>query len=83
MTQNIWELKDRSAHMQRRRAQTTALYLDLKPNDIVLDLGCTERFVTSFLARASFVVGIDVSMDSLPIQSPWNKMKLPLIQKGG
>jgi len=67
LNQNIWELKGRLAHRQKRRAQTTALHLDLKPNDIVLDLGCAEGYVTSFLAPTSFVVGIDISIDSLLI----------------
>jgi len=65
LNQNIWELKGRLAHRQKRRAQTTALHLDLKPNDIVLDLGCAGGYVTRFLARASFIVGIDISIDSL------------------
>jgi len=59
LNQNIWELKGRSLHGQRRRAEVTLMLLNLKFNDIVLDVGCGEGFATSFLANsARFVVGL-------------------------
>jgi len=42
------------------------MLLNLKFNDIVLDVGCGEGFATSFLANsAGFVVGLDLSIGKL------------------
>jgi len=64
--QNIWEIRDkRLSHRQRRRAQTTALLLELKPHDILLDVGCGESFVASYLTDCGFIVGVDLNLDAL------------------
>ena len=65
--QNIWALCRSERHRQERRAQTTAFYLDPGARDIVLDVGCSEGFVSSYLLEANFVVGVDTSIESLLI----------------
>lgn len=65
--QNIWELSGRAKHRQERRAQVTAFYLRPKESDIILDVGCSEGFITSHLLKASLVVGLDLSENSLKI----------------
>lgn len=53
---------------QRRRAEAVLMLLNLKSGDTVLDVGCGDGFMTSFLAKfASFVVGIDFSRGELKI----------------
>jgi ubiquinone/menaquinone biosynthesis C-methylase UbiE len=65
--QNIWELSGRARHRQERRAQITAFYLQPKEGDVILDVGCGEGFVTSHLLKASLVVGLELSENSLKI----------------
>lgn len=67
MNQNIWKLKGPSIHRQRRRAQATAFYLVITPEDFILDVGCGEGFVTSHFLKAGYVVGVDTSINSLLI----------------
>ena len=63
--QNIWALKGSAKNRQVRRAQTIVSYLDIKPEDYLLDVGCGEGFVISHLRTSNFSVGIDISKTSL------------------
>ena len=67
MIQNAWELSGSSLYQQERRAQAIVFYLNVKKCDLVLDIGCAEGFITSYLSDASFVVGLDRSRGSLLI----------------
>ena len=67
MNQNIWKLKGRLIHRQKRRAQATAFYLGITPEDFILDVGCGEGFVISHFLKAGYVVGVDTSISSLLI----------------
>jgi len=63
--QNIWGLDDGSMRRQKRRAQTVAFYLDSVSEDLILDLGCGEGFVTSHILNGGLIVGLDLSRISL------------------
>lgn len=63
--QNIWSLKKNELHRQQRRAQTTVSYLNITENDFILDIGCSEGFISSHLLKSKLVVGIDVLKASL------------------
>jgi ubiquinone/menaquinone biosynthesis C-methylase UbiE len=63
--QNIWKLNERERYKQERRARVIASFLSPTPADVVLDIGCAEGFTTSHLLKAGFVVGLDVSKNSL------------------
>jgi len=63
--QNIWALDRSAIHRQVRRAQAVVFYLDITPEDYVLDVGCGEGFIASHLLKAGFMVGIDISKSSL------------------
>lgn len=63
--QNIWSLKKNELHRQQRRAQATVAFLDIAPSDCILDVGCSEGFITSHLLKSRLVVGIDISKVSL------------------
>jgi ubiquinone/menaquinone biosynthesis C-methylase UbiE len=63
--QNIWRLEESSMRRQKRRAQTVAFYLDSMSEDLILDLGCGEGFVTSHILNGCLVVGLDFSRVSL------------------
>jgi ubiquinone/menaquinone biosynthesis C-methylase UbiE len=65
--QNIWELSGRARHRQERRAQVTAFYLQPEEDDIILDVGCGEGFVTSHLLKAKLVIGLEISEDLIKI----------------
>lgn len=52
-------------YRQKRRAEAITLYLNLKPTDSVLDIGCGEGFVVAHLSGAHLVVGLDLSKYSL------------------
>jgi ubiquinone/menaquinone biosynthesis C-methylase UbiE len=65
--QNIFELSGRERHRQERRAQVTTFYLKPKKEDVILDVGCAEGFVTSYFLKAGFVIGLELSEDSLKI----------------
>lgn len=65
--QNIWKLNKSELHRQTRRAQTTAFYLEPTLADVILDVGCSEGFITSHFLKASFIIGLDASRDSLVI----------------
>jgi len=61
-------------HLHKRRAEVSALLLEIERDDVVLDVGCREGYVTSFfLDQAGFTVGLDVSLEHLKIA----KTKLP------
>ena len=64
-SQNIWSLDESAKRSQKRRAQTTISMLKPSPNDVVLDIGCSEGYVTSNLLDAGFIVGLDTSRDAL------------------
>ncbi|MEM1548929.1 MAG: class I SAM-dependent methyltransferase [Thermoproteota archaeon] len=64
--QNIWELQGSSLHRQVRRAEVVKSML--KNSKAVLDAGCAEGFITSFISNLpAYVVGIDLDRDSLKI----------------
>jgi SAM-dependent methyltransferase len=63
--QNIWGLEDSLMWRQKRRAQTVAFYLDSVSEDLILDLGCGEGFVTSHILNGGLIVGLDFSRVSL------------------
>jgi len=50
---------------QKLRAETTALLLELKPKDSLLDVGCGDGFVISYFAKAKQVVGVDIEISQL------------------
>lgn len=66
-SQDIWSLDETSKRSQRRRAQTTISLLKPLPTDLILDIGCSEGFITSNLLSANFIVGFDSCRDSLLI----------------
>ena len=68
-SQNIWSIKDSQKRSQERRAQTTRFLLNPRAEDMVLDIGCSEGFVTSKLLTARFVVGVDASREALLLAS--------------
>lgn len=52
-----------SKHQQRRRAEVTTLLLEIKPTDLILDVGCGDGSVTKhFAPHAGYTIGVDVSM---------------------
>jgi SAM-dependent methyltransferase len=63
--QNVWGLEDSLMRRQKRRAQAVALYLERLSEDLVLDLGCGEGFVTSHISNSGLTVGLDFSRASL------------------
>jgi ubiquinone/menaquinone biosynthesis C-methylase UbiE len=63
--QNIWRLEDSLMQRQKRRGQTVAFYLDCMPEDLILDLGCGEGFVTSHILNGGLIVGLEFSRVSL------------------
>jgi len=63
--QNIWELNKSERYKQERRARVIAFFLRPTPSDVILDIACAEGFVTSHLLKAGFVVGLDISKNSL------------------
>jgi ubiquinone/menaquinone biosynthesis C-methylase UbiE len=63
--QNIWSLKKNGLHRQQRRAQAVVSYLNVTGDDVILDIGCSEGFITSHLFKSKFVVGVDILKDSL------------------
>ncbi|MEM2240134.1 MAG: class I SAM-dependent methyltransferase [Candidatus Bathyarchaeia archaeon] len=66
MDQNIWELQGSSLHRQVRRAE--AVKSMLENSKAVLDVGCAEGFITSFISKIpAYVVGIDINRDSLEV----------------
>jgi cyclopropane fatty-acyl-phospholipid synthase-like methyltransferase len=65
--QNIFELSGRARHRQQRRAQIITFYLKPSKENVVLDIGCAEGFVTSYFLKAGFVIGLELSEDSLKI----------------
>lgn len=71
--QNTWTLDSNELYRQKRRAQNTAFYLNPKPADVVLDVGCGEGFVTSHFLKASLVVGLDTSKSLLLIAKEKSK----------
>lgn len=67
MIQNIWRFKGTRLYKQERRAQAIVFYSDIVKKDLILDIGCAEGFITSHLSNAEFVVGLDISKDSILI----------------
>jgi ubiquinone/menaquinone biosynthesis C-methylase UbiE len=65
--QNIFELSGRDRHRQQRRAQVITFYLNPQKEDVILDVGCAEGFVTSYFLKAGFVIGLELSENSLKI----------------
>lgn len=71
MDQNIWELQGSSLHRQVRRAE--AVKSMLENSKAVLDVGCAEGFITSFLVDEQiYVAGVDLD-ESIKIAK--NKVK--------
>lgn len=65
--QNIYTLNKSELYKQKRRAEITTFYLNLTPEDCILDLGCSEGFLASHFVKAGFVVGLDAAKCSLLI----------------
>lgn len=65
MLQNIYELHGSSLRRQLLRAQAVVFSLEISKGDYLLDIGCNEGFITSYLLKGRFVLGIDISKDSL------------------
>lgn len=66
--QNIWELRGSLLSRQLRRAQAVKNMLDHTNAQLVLDIGCAEGFVTSFLSgKLTYVVGIELDEESIKI----------------
>ena len=68
-SQNLWKFGfEFIKHQQKRRAEITTLLLEPKRNDVVLDVGCHEGYLTSFfVGQADFVVGLDISSNAIKI----------------
>jgi ubiquinone/menaquinone biosynthesis C-methylase UbiE len=61
MTQNIWELQGPLLLRQIKRAQIVKSMLSSYKAKLILDVGCGEGFVTSFLSQLpAYVIGIDI-----------------------
>lgn len=59
--QNIWELQGPALNRQLRRAQAVQSMLKIHTPKTILDIGCAEGFITSFLADGqTLVVGVDM-----------------------
>jgi SAM-dependent methyltransferase len=59
--QNVWELRGISKRMTERRAKLIQKLVKKSGCKLVLDVGCAEGYVTSYLAEIpAIVVGIDV-----------------------
>lgn len=59
--QNIWELQGSALNRQLRRAQAVKNVLRMHYPKTILDIGCAEGFITSFLADGqTLVVGIEL-----------------------
>ena len=66
--QNIWELQGSALNRQLRRAQTVKNMLKNSHSKLILDIGCAEGFITSFLAdKQTLVVGVDLDEESIKI----------------
>jgi ubiquinone/menaquinone biosynthesis C-methylase UbiE len=63
--QNIWRLDESSMQRQKRKAQAVVFCLDSMSEDLILDLGCGEGFVTSHILNVGLVIGLDFSRVSL------------------
>lgn len=60
--QNIWELQGPALNKQLRRAQAVRSMLRNSRPKLILDIGCAEGFITSFLAEGqTHVVGVDLN----------------------
>jgi ubiquinone/menaquinone biosynthesis C-methylase UbiE len=61
MSQNIWELRGSLLIRQMKRAQLVKHTLKRSKAKFILDVGCAEGFVTSFLSQLpAYVIGIDI-----------------------
>ncbi|MEM3365313.1 MAG: hypothetical protein QXM93_02715 [Candidatus Methanomethyliaceae archaeon] len=49
--QNIWELQEPELNKQLRRAQAVRNMLKNSRPKLILDIGCAEGFITSFLTK--------------------------------
>lgn len=59
--QNIWELQEPELNKQLRRAQAVRNMLKNSRPKLILDIGCAEGFITSFLTKGqTHVVGVDL-----------------------
>jgi len=67
--ENIWQIRSRFVkHAHKIRAEVTAHVSQAGPGDLVLDVGCREGYITSFLVdKCDFVVGLDISREFLKI----------------
>lgn len=70
--QNIWEIKNAiDKHKHKRRAEVVTFLLELQSNDLVLDVGCSEGYITSFFAdQAGFVVGASAPLSRATLYVP-------------
>lgn len=60
--QNIWKLRGPAFNRQLRRAQAVRNMLKSSRPKLILDIGCAEGFITSFLAGGkTYVVGVDLN----------------------
>jgi len=76
LSQSIWTLKGQLWERQKRRAESILLLLNGESKDFILDVGCGDGFMTSFLqGYTNFVVGVDSSSVELKIAKL--KLKLP------
>jgi len=59
--QNVWKLQGSSLNRQVRRGQVVKDMLNHSRTKCILDIGCAEGFITSFLSQPpAYVVGIDL-----------------------
>jgi len=66
--QNIWDLEGRSLHKQKRRTQMVNSLLKNQETIFLLDVGCSEGYVTKSVSHfVSFVVGIDIDKPALKL----------------
>ncbi len=71
--QNIWELTGSSLNRQIRRGQTVKSMLKSSKAKLVLDVGCGEGFISSFLSQLpAHIIGVDLD-ESIKIAK--NKVK--------
>ena len=65
--QNIWELQGPALNRQLRRAQAVKNMLKIHTPKTILDVGCAEGFITSFIAGEQLAVGVELEDESIKI----------------
>ena len=76
--QNIWRLPKTEIRRQRRRGQVVSSYVQPLAQEVLIDVGCGEGFITNYFKKAGNVVGLDLSKKSLIMAKqklPWSNIE--------